>query len=348
MLPGGEGADARADPALAPPPLDVVAVVALEVHAVRGAQVLVGVVVGDDVEGLVAAAALPRPVAKEVGEQRAVVDDRPAVEPLREGSLQVRVAVEVVGPVVDRGVVGAAANVLPRGEGADARAGAALGLTVPGVVAVVALEVHAVRGAQVLVGVVVGRQVERGRRHAALRHAAADEVGEQRPVVGQDHLPVGSGERRLQVGIAVEIVGGVVDRRVVGAAGSGGRAHEPGAAGRVAALRLPVPQVVVVVFPDVGAEGGPQVRVLVVVGDDVEGPAAAAALVDALREEVLERFAFIPTRNFLHIGIILKIVIGIKNRLIIPQLILFCRNARNRISIPVVNIAVPINTGHSR
>ena len=116
----------------------------------------------------------------------------------------------------------------------------------------------------------------------------------------------------------------------------------------MAALRLPAPQVVLVVLPDVGAEGGPQVRVLVVVGDDVEGPAAAAALVDALREKVLERFAFISTRNFLYIWIILKIVIGIKNRLIIPQLILICRNARNRISIPVVDIAVPINTGHSR
>ena len=219
-----------------------------------------------------------------MGEQRAVVDERPAAERLPgEGRLQVRVAAEVVRPVVDRGVVGAAAGVAPRGEGVDARADPALSPAPLDVVEVVAPEVHAVRGAHVLVGVVVGRQVERRRRDAALGHAAAQEVGEQRPVVGQDHLPVGLRERRLQVRVAPQVARGIVDCRVVGAAGGGGRPHELGAAGRVAPLPLPVPQVVLIVLPDVCTEGRPQVRVLVVVGDDVEGPAAAAALVDAIR-----------------------------------------------------------------
>ena len=127
------------------------------------------------------------------------------------------------------------------------------------------------------------------------------------------------GVAALDVGVVLEIVLRVVDGRVVRAAE--GRPHtlDRRAAGRVAALPLAEGRVVLVVPDDVGAEGGPQVWVLVVVALHVERLVAAAALGHAAVNEVLESLVIVVVSPLSDIGIILKIIVGIKySRVIHP------------------------------
>ena len=120
------------------------------------------------------------------------------------------------------------------------------------------------------------------------------------------------GVAALDVGVVLEIVLRVVDGRVVRAAE--GRPHtlDRRAAGRVAALPLAEGRVVLVVPDDVGAEGGPQVWVLVVVALDVERLVAAAALGHAVVNEVLEGLFLIVVGPFSNIRIILQVIVRIK------------------------------------
>ena len=74
-----------------------------------------------------------------------------------------------------------------------------------------------------------------------------------------------------------------------------------------------------VVPDDIGAEGSPQVGVLVVVALDVERIVAAAALGHAAANEVLEGLILIVVGPFSNIRIILKIIVSIKySRIIHP------------------------------
>ena len=134
-----------------------------------------------------------------------------------------------------------------------------------------------------------GRRTPRCR--GGLGHAAADEVAQDGGVVNEGQGAHLLGVAALDVGVVLEIVLRVVDGRVVRAAE--GRPHtlDRRAAGRVAALPLAEGRVVLVVPDDVGAEGGPQVWVLVVVALDVERLVAAAALGHAAVNEVLEAFS---------------------------------------------------------
>ena len=138
-------------------------------------------------------------------------------------------------------------------------------------------------------------------------------------VVEEDERPDRPRIEGPDVSVVLKIVLGVVDGRVVRAAE--GRPHplDRRAAGRVAALPLAEGRVVLVVPDDVGAEGGPQVGVLVVVALDVERLVAAAALGHAVVNEVLESHVIVVVSPFSDIGIILKIVVGIKySRVIHP------------------------------
>ena len=101
---------------------------------------------------------------------------------------------------------------------------------------------------------------------------------EQGRVVHQRDGTVAAAEGLLEVGVRAKVVGGVVDGRVVPTAPRGGHAANLGAAGTVPALGPAVGDVVLVVGGEVGAEGHPEVGVLVVVALDVEGLAAASAL----------------------------------------------------------------------
>ena len=138
-------------------------------------------------------------------------------------------------------------------------------------------------------------------------------------VVEEDERPDRPRIEGPDVSVVLKIVLGVVDGRVVRAAE--GRPHplDRRAAGRAAALRLAEGRVVLVVPDDIGAEGSPQVGVLVVVALDVERIVAAAALGHAVANEVLEGLILIVVGPFSNIRIILKIIVSIKySRIIHP------------------------------
>ena len=107
-------------------------------------------------------------------------------------------------------------------------------------------------------------------------------------VVDHGHAAVGRlGEGLLDVAVAGEVVLGVVDGSVVHAARLGYGAPELRAAGGVAPLLLAVHKVVRVVAGEVGAKGGAEIGVLVVVALHVERLGAAAALRHAVADEVI-------------------------------------------------------------
>ena len=213
---------------------------------------------------------------------------------------------EVVLGVVDGGVVHAARlgdGVL---HGRAAAGVAPLLLSVPKVMRVVLREAGAVREPEVLVLVVVALHVERLGSAAALGHSVVDEVAQDGRVVEHRHAAVGRlGVGLLDVVVVGEVVLGVVDGGVVHAARRGAKPLDLGAAGSVAPLGLPVTHIVLVVPCEVGAVGGAEVGVLVVVALHVERLGAAAALGHAIVNKMLEGLVLIVFGPFSDIRIIL-------------------------------------------
>ena len=137
-------------------------------------------------------------------------------------------------------------------------------------------------------------------------------------VVDHSHAAVGRlGEGLLDVSVAGEVVLGVVDGSVVHAARLGCGALELRAAGSVAPLLLAVHKVVRVVAGEIGAKGGAEIGVLIVVALHVERLGAAAALRHAVVDEVIQGPIFASVCPFINIWILIKIVVGIENRRII-------------------------------
>ena len=137
-------------------------------------------------------------------------------------------------------------------------------------------------------------------------------------VVDHSHAAVGRlGEGLLYVAIAGEVVLGVVDGSVVHAARPGYEALELRAAGSVAPLLLAAHKVVRVVAGEVGAKGGAEIGVLIVVALHVERLGAAAALRHAVVDEVIQGLIFASVCPFVNIWILIEIVVGIENRRII-------------------------------
>ena len=130
-------------------------------------------------------------------------------------------------------------------------------------------------------------------------------------VIEEDERPDRPRIEGPDVSVVLEIVIRVVDGRVVRAAEGRPHALDRRAAGGVAALPLAEGRVVLVVPDDVGAEGGPQVGVLVVVALDVERLVAAAALGHAAADEVLEGLVLIVVGPFSNIRIILQVIVRI-------------------------------------
>ena len=125
-------------------------------------------------------------------------------------------------------------------------------------------------------------------------------------VVEHRHAAVGRlGVCLLDVVVAGEVVPGVIDGSVVHAARRGAKPLDLGAAGSVAPLGLPVTHIVLVVPCEVGAVGGAEVGVLVVVALHVERLGAAAALGHAVVNKMLEGLVLIVVGPFSDIRIIL-------------------------------------------
>ena len=153
---------------------------------------------------------------------------------------------------------------------------------------VVFREAGAVREPEVLVLVVVALDVERLGAAAALGHAVPDEVAQDGRVVEHRHAAVGRlGVGLLDVVVVGEVVLGVVDGGVVHAARLGDGVLQGRAAADVAPLLFTVSHIVLIVLDKVGAIGGAEVGILVVVALHVERIGAAAALCHSVVDEVI-------------------------------------------------------------
>ena len=85
----------------------------------------------------------------------------------------------------------------------------------------------------------------------------------------------------------------------------------------MAPLLLAAHKVVRVVAGEVGAKGGAEIGVLIVVALHVERLGAAAALRHAVVDEVIQGLIFASVCPFVNIWILIEIVVGIENRRII-------------------------------
>ena len=290
----------------------VVVVVAGPVGAERAAQVDVGVVVARQLEALLARATLPAAASHEVAEQRDVVEDGAGSEAAPGPAGDVGVALGVVVGVVDGRPLHAVARGHRAAELADVLAGAVLSDAALRVVPVIASPVGAERAAQVDVGVVVAGELEGRLTRTPFLSAAVHEVLQQRGVVehgaGSEVAPGPIGD----VGVALCVVVGVVDRSPVHPLGCGGGAPELAHTRGGAAFALAVYAVVVVVAGPVGAERSAQVDVGVVVAGELEALLARATLLAAAVHEVGEQpvpidGAVRPPGPVRHVGVLLHV-----------------------------------------
>ena len=129
-------------------------------------------------------------------------------------------------------------------------------------------------------------------------------MAEDRRVVEHGHPAVGRlGVCRADVSVVLQVILGVVDRRVVDPARLCGGVLQGGAAAGVAPLAPAPLNVVAVVAGQVRPIRGPQVTVLVVVALHVEGLVAAAALAHAPVDKMLQSLILIVIRPFSNIRI---------------------------------------------
>ena len=146
--PAPEGAGGR-KAALRAPVAGVVEVVAPEVGPERRAEVGVAVVVALRVEARVAAPALRHSVVDEVLEEGGVVDQGDSPDLLSKGIPEVRIAIEVILGIVYCGEADSVNRSGPAGHLGTAGSNAALRLSAPYVVLVIAHKIESEGGAKV-------------------------------------------------------------------------------------------------------------------------------------------------------------------------------------------------------
>ena len=129
-------------------------------------------------------------------------------------------------------------------------------------------------------------------------------MAKDRRVVEHGHPAVGRlGVCRADVAVVLQVILGVVDRRVVDPARLRSGVPQGGAAAGVAALALAPLNVVAIVAGQVHPVRSPQVTVLVVVALHVEGLVAAAPLAHAPVDKMLQSLILIVVRPFSNIRI---------------------------------------------